>query len=321
MADINKPYSYIESRTSFDNKDINDQIRFQVSRNNIKEPKHKSKKKVFNPMAILLMDPILGASAWARKAKYNKKIAEGKLDEVTDAERLEFESKADPNRDFFESLSPKNLIPRDTKKEVDLLGDIHTGAVTGLPLGVKSLAEYLTIGVDIGADKINEKTGTKFDPRFTEKLDKIARNFLKYTGEPETLAGEITQIGTQFLVPMKIIDKIIGNIGKLKYLKGRTLFMQNAKLANKHRFIQSGASLAQRLGTSGLSLGATDFLISGGERKLDPLFFERTKEEGKTGKELAAARLANKIKYGKEGLIIGAGFPLIGPVLGLGVKL
>ena len=309
MADINKPYSYIESQTSFDNKDINDQIRFQVSRNNIKEPKHKSKKKVFNPMAILLMDPILGASAWARKAKYNKKIAEGKLDEVTNFERLEFESKADPNRGFFERLSPENLIPRDKKKEIDTIGDIATGAVTGIPLGVKSLGEFLTIGVDYA-----------YDTNFTEALDKKARNFLKYTGEPETLAGEITQIGTQFLVPMKIIDKIIGNIGKLKYLKGKTLFMQNAKLANKHRFIQSGASLAQRLGTSGLSLGATDFLISGGERKLDPLFFKRTKEEGKTGKELAAARLSNKIKYGKEGLILGAGFPLIGPALGLGVK-
>jgi|TARA_R110001592_G_scaffold6700_1_gene36038 hypothetical protein len=305
-----RPYSYIESLPSkFDDKDLKDQIRFQISKNNVKQPKHKSKKKVFNPMAILLMDPVLGASAWARKAKYNKKIADGRLDEVTDAERLEFESKADPNRGFFERLNPEKLIPRDTKKEIDTIGDIATGAVTGIPLGVKSLAEFLTIGADY-----------KFDTNFTEALDKKTREFLKYTGEPETLAGEITQLGTQFLVPMKIIDKIIGRIGKLKYLKGKTLFMQNAKLANKHRFIQSAANLAQRLGTSGLSLGATDFLISGGERKLDPIFFQRTKEEGKTGKELAAARLSNKIKYGKEGAIIGLGFPLIGPALGLGVR-
>jgi len=292
-----RPYSYYDSLPNkFDDKDVVDQIRFQVSRNNVKQPKHKSKKKVFNPMSILLMDPILGASAWAKRAKYNKKIAEGKLDKITDEEKLLFESKADPKRGFFERLNPKNLIPRDTKKEIDTIADIATGAVTGIPLGVKSLAEFLTIGTDY-----------KYDTNFTEALDKKTREFLKYTGEPETLAGEITQIGTQFLVPMKIIDKIIGNIGKLKYLKGKTLFMQNAKLANKHRFIQSGASLAQRLGTSGLSLGATDFLISGGERKLDPLFYARTKEEGKTGKELAAARLSNKIKYGKEGAIIGLG--------------
>ena len=41
-------------------------------------------------------------------------------------------------------------------------------------------------------------------------------------------------------------------------------------------------------------------------------FYKRTKEEGKTGRELAAARLSNKIKYGKEGAMIGGGFPLIG---------
>ena len=115
-----KPYSYYDSLPNkFDDKDVVDQIRFQVSRNNVKQPKHKSKKKVFNPMSILLMDPILGAHAWVRKAKYNKKIADGKLDEVTDFEKLEFESKADPNRGFFERLDPRNLIPRDTKKEVD----------------------------------------------------------------------------------------------------------------------------------------------------------------------------------------------------------
>ncbi|MBT6402427.1 hypothetical protein HOK09_03125, partial [Candidatus Woesearchaeota archaeon] len=307
--------------SKLDDEDVKDQIRFQVSRNNVKEPKHKSKKKVFNPMSILLMDPVLGTHAWIRKAKYNKKIAEGKLDKVTDFEKLEFESKADPNRGFFERLNPKNLIPRDTKKEVDVLSDIATGAVTGPPLAVKALSELLTIGVDIGADKINEKTGTKFDPRLTEKLDGLTRKFLDHSGEPETLAGEITQIGTQFMVPMKITDKIIRNIpNAIKWFKGRTLFMNNAKLANKHRLIQSGASLAQRMGTGALSLGATDFLISGGERKLDPIFFKRTKEEGKTGKELAAARLSNKIKYGKEGAMIGAGFPLIGVAFSGAVK-
>ena len=98
-----RPYSYRESLPSkFDDEDIKDQIRFQVSRNNVKQPKHKSKKKVFNPMALLLMDPVLGAHAWVRKARYNKKIAEGELDKVTDFEKLEFESKADPNRGFVE---------------------------------------------------------------------------------------------------------------------------------------------------------------------------------------------------------------------------
>ena len=106
MADINKPYSYIESLPSkFDDKDTIDQLRFQVSRNNVKQPKHKSKKNVFNPMAILLSDPVLGVHAWVRKAKYNKKIAEGKLDEVTDFERFEFESKAREGTPWYKKFS------------------------------------------------------------------------------------------------------------------------------------------------------------------------------------------------------------------------
>ena len=48
-------------------KTYKDQIRFQVSRNNVKQPKHKSKKKVFNPMALLLLDPILGTHAWMQE--------------------------------------------------------------------------------------------------------------------------------------------------------------------------------------------------------------------------------------------------------------
>lgn len=261
------------------------------------------------------MDPIIGPSQWAQKVRYNKKINEGRFDEITEREKLFFESKTNPKAWFSDKL-----IPRDTEKEVDIVEDVIEGAVTGPPLAIKSLAEFLTIGVDIGADKINEKTGTKFNPEFTKKLDEVTRKFLKTTGEPETLAGEISQIATQFLIPFKIIDKIIRNIGKLKGLKGKTLFMQNSKLANKHRFVQAGASLAQRSGTGALSLGATDFLISGGERKLDPIFYKRTKEEGKTGKELAAARLSNKIKFGKEGAIIGLGFPLIGVAAGGAVR-
>ena len=206
-----KPFRYQDSLPSkLDDKDITDQIRFQVSRNNTKEPQQKSKKIVWNPLSALLLDPIIGPSQWAQKVRYNKKINEGKLDEITDKEKL-----------FF---------GRDTEKEVDIVADVAEGLVTGPPLAVKSLVEFLTIGADYA-----------FDTNFTKKLDQVTRKFLKTTGEPETLAGEISQIGTQFLVPFKVIDKIIGNIGKLKGLKGKTLFMQNAKLANKNRFIQSGA--------------------------------------------------------------------------------
>jgi hypothetical protein len=309
MAD-NRPFRYFDSQTSkFNDEDVNDQIRFQVSRNNVKEPINKGKEKVFNPISLLLADPTLGPSLWMKRAEYNKKIADGKRDLITDEEKLLFESKAADDTNFFTQFSLKNLVQRDPDEEIDAVADVITGAVTGPPLAVKSLAELITIGIDY-----------KFETDFTSKLDGLAREFLDYSGEPETLAGEITQLGTQFMVPMKVVDKLIRGIGKLKPFVGRTAGMRNANLLNKNRFIQYGANIAQRSGTGALSLGATDFLISGKERKLDPIFFARTNEEGKTGKELAAARLANKIKFAKEGALIGAGFPLIGAVAGGAVR-
>ena len=82
-----KPFRYQDSLPSkLDDKDITDQIRFQVSRNNTKETKHKSKKIVWNPLSALLLDPIIGPSQWAQKVRYNKKIAEGRADEITEKE-------------------------------------------------------------------------------------------------------------------------------------------------------------------------------------------------------------------------------------------
>ena len=70
MAD-NRPFRYLDSLPSkLDDKDITDQIRFQVSRNNVREPKHESKKIVWNPLSALLLDPFIGPTQWARKVRY-----------------------------------------------------------------------------------------------------------------------------------------------------------------------------------------------------------------------------------------------------------
>jgi hypothetical protein len=305
MAD-NVPYKYKPSDSTLTEKEISSAIEFQTTKNNVYEKKEEPKTKVFNPFSILLLDPTLGPQTWIKKFKYNKKISDGKLDEVTDEERLLFESKVDTKQPFLKRIySPKTYLQRDTEKEIDTISDIATGAVTGVPLGVKAVGELLTTGIDY-----------TFDTNFTTKLDEITDEFLNFTGEPETLAGQITQFGTQFAVPFKVVDKLIRNIGKLKPFVGKTMGMKNSKLVNKNRFIQSGANIAQRMGTGALALGATDFIASGKER-LDPMFLEKTNEEGKSGRELAAARFANKIKFGTEGALIGAGFPLIG-VAGMG---
>ena len=207
-----KPFTYLESQASkLTDKDVTDQIRFQISKNNVKEPQHESKKIVWNPLSTLLLDPQMAPYMWFQKVRYNRKINEGRVDEITEKEKILFESKLDPNRKWYQTTK---FVPRDLKKEVDIVGDVAEGFVTGPPLAIKSLAEFITIGID----------KTNLNTNFTKKLDDLTRDFLKNTGEPETLAGEITQIATQFLIPFKVVDKIIGNIGKLKHLKNKWLF-------------------------------------------------------------------------------------------------
>ena len=300
---------YRKSASELTENEVLDAVKFFNTKGNLNEPRSQPKTKVANPFSLLLLDPVLGKNILVQKAIYNKKIADGKIDEVTDQERLLFESKVDPKQPFLKRIfDTKTYLQRDTETEIDAVGDVVSGAVTGLPLAVKAVGELLTTGIDY-----------TFDTNYTKKLDDLTDEFLDYTGEPETFAGQITQLGTQFALPLGITSKIIGNIGKLKPFVGRTFGMRNANLVNKNRFIQKGANLAQKSGTGALSLAATDFVFSGRER-IDPIFFERTDEEGKTGKELAAARFANKVKFGKEGALVGGLFPLIGSALGLGVR-
>ena len=210
MAD-NVPYKYRKSDSELTENEVLNAVKYQTTKNNLEEPKSQPKDSVFNPFSILLADPTLGTQMWIQKFKYNKKIADGKLDEVTDQERLLFESKVDPKQPFLKRIfSPKTYLQRDTEKEVDAVGEVMEGAVTGLPLAGKAALELLTTGIDY-----------TFDTNFTKRLDEITDEFLNYTGEPETLAGQITQLGTQFALPFGVVNKLIGNIGKLKPLIGK----------------------------------------------------------------------------------------------------
>ena len=162
MAD-NIPFKFRKSDRELTENEVLDAVKFQTTKNNLEEPKSQPKETVFNPFSLLLADPTLGTTMWIKKIQYNKKISEGKQDEVTDEERLLFESKVDKNQPFLKRIfSPKTYLQRDTEKELDAVGEVMEGAVTGVPLGVKALAELLTVGIDYS-----------FDTNFTRKLDEV----------------------------------------------------------------------------------------------------------------------------------------------------
>ena len=64
-----------------------------------------------------------------------------------------------------------------------------------------------------------------------------------------------------------------------------------------------------------MALSAADALASDADRPT--LLVDKESEEGKTGRDLAVTRLANKIKYAQEGALIGGGIPIVGKGLSL----
>jgi hypothetical protein len=66
------------------------------------------------------------------------------------------------------------------------------------------------------------------------------------------------------------------------------------------------------------ALAATDFIASTPDK--ETLFVKEEKTEGLTGKDLALAKLRNRVRFGTEGALIGGGFSLIGKPVALGFK-
>jgi hypothetical protein len=73
-------------------------------------------------------------------------------------------------------------------------------------------------------------------------------------------------------------------------------------------------NIAKRSGYMATAFGATDFITAGARQRAgdEPLIMDQENEEGLEGRDLALARLRNKLRFGAEGTIIGAGFPLLG---------
>ena len=155
-----------------------------------------------------------------------------------------------------------------------------------------------------------------------KKLQEAQTDFVTNHGSPKTLTGDIGRIALQYGLPstatLKLVNQIpkLGNIRK-KYNAFRASL---SKIENKffRRSAKLGTSIARRAGQSGLSLGVADFVVSEPDRKT--IFYDPVSEEGKTGRDLAAAKFINKLKFGAEGATFGAGFALAGKALPIGAK-
>jgi hypothetical protein len=244
-----------------------------------KQNENIDKKKVYDPIsAAKFISPLFGPLI--RGAEQQEILAE----------------KVKQQRGEEVNIEDRIIAPKTKEDEIDFFQDIEKGAVGGSAKAVSSVTGWVTAGVDFA-----------FDTSFTNKLDSITRKFLNDHGNPETFVGNVTEIVTQYALPSTIAFKMIQNASALNKL-GAT-----ARPFLAYKYGETGVKIAKYSGQGALALGAADLIASDPGR--ETLIFDKINEEGKTGRDLAIARLSNKIRFGAEGALIGAAIPLAGKPL------
>ena len=145
------------------------------------------------------------------------------------------------------------------------------------------------------------------DTDLTEKIDEIyEKNKIE---DPETLLGSVNKVLIEYGIPGGGVFKAMNRAKKL-LRKGK-----KAKDAAAAAGASSNvANIAKRAGYMATAFGATDFIVANPER--ENLVLEKENEERLEGRDLALARLRNRIRFGAEGATVGAGFALMGGQIG-----
>jgi hypothetical protein len=182
----------------------------------------------------------------------------------------------------------KQLMEGDKAQEkdyIDFFEDIEKGLYGGVQDLGYGIGDLITSGIDAAA-------GTEL----TEALDEAyEKNKIK---DPETLTGEVTKVLTQYGVPGGAVFKVLNRVKTLS--KARKVKKKSDKAINA----------AKRIGYMSTAFAATDFIASEPDRESVAIPLENT--EGLSGRDLALARIRNRVRYGAEGAAFGAGFTLLG---------
>jgi hypothetical protein len=190
--------------------------------------------------------------------------------------------------------------------EIDFAKEIERAGIDG---GVKLVKSIL----EIPASLIDGAANTNLN----RKLDSATKAFLTEHGNPETLAGELGSLFVQYGVPGFGTYKLLNNAYRLKRVRNLDKFLATTLGPKTYKLVSQG-SLARRVGQGALSLSAAEVIASDADKPT--LVVDKVSEEGLEGRDLAVARLTNKIRFAQDGAIVGGGFPIAGKFLKLGFR-
>ena len=204
---------------------------------------------------------------------------------------LMFNSAARPAvmQNLIEESKPKNLKKR---KYVEGYSDIAKAILRGGPNFVQSASEFVLSPIDYAFN-------TDFQTKFNKKMNEMTEPF----GVAETLPGGIAELMTEYAIPLSVATKVVNGAKTYKQVQNLQKFMGTSK----------ASKIAQRMTRDGAILGIAETMTGSGSQPNMNYGFTTTPEstKGLKGRELALATFRNKLRFGKEGTLIGGGFPLV----------
>jgi|19_taG_2_1085344.scaffolds.fasta_scaffold02504_3 uncharacterized protein (UPF0335 family) len=189
------------------------------------------------------------------------------------------------------------------KDYIDVIEDYEKGIYKGAQNLEWAVGDLVTAGIDLGAGLIGKETNLNRDLTESIEANRIA--------DPETLVGDAVEILVEYGIPGGAVFKIASRLKKIEKLRKIKKGIDASKFNKISNF-------ALKVGGSAGTFGAIDFIASTPDR--DVPFAEETNLEGLEGKERALASLGNRLRFGAEGAVWGAGFSLLGRPLALGFK-
>ena len=205
---------------------------------------------------------------------------------------------------YKQQQDPEKLKKR---KYIEGYTDIAKSILRGGPNFVKGASEFVLTPIDYAFN-------TDFQTKFNKMMDTK-----EVLGEAETLPGALSELLAEYAIPVSAATKVVNGAKTWKRIKNLQQFMGTSK----------ASKIAQRMGRDATILGLSEVAVrSGSDPNMDygieyKIPFtdisagqinkpESTK--GLTGSDLALATAKNKIRYAKEGTLIGGGFPLVGKI-------
>ena len=208
------------------------------------------------------------------------------------------DKKAEKNPNIVK-LGERKYIDIETGKNVYAgigTNEITEQALNGLIEAGYGIGQLVTIPLDLA-----------FDTNLTSKIDNLYEK-IKFE-DPEDIYGQITKSLVEYGVP-------IGVIGKAS--KPLRLFLKSKASKINNKVLRYGTKAALSIGYNAGSFGVAEFIVGNKGDTINSVKYEN--EEGLTGKDLAVARINNKLRFGFEGTKLGAAFGVLGRAVPLGVR-